>query len=64
MTLPWMVQNESLLIEQEEHGPGPKPPDRWHVKAMKLPVPPAVCAQYGQPRHYHQLGMPLADVAR
>ena len=36
-----MVQNESLLIEQEEHGPGPKPPDPWHVKAMKLPVPPA-----------------------
>jgi hypothetical protein len=35
-----MVQNESLLIEQEEHGPGPKPPDPWHVKAMKLPVPP------------------------
>lgn len=39
--MPWMVQNESLLIEQEEHGPGPKPPDPWHVKAMKLPVPPA-----------------------
>jgi hypothetical protein len=35
-----MVQSESTVITEEEHGPGPKLPDPCHVKIKKLPVPP------------------------
>jgi hypothetical protein len=37
-----MVQRESTVMTEEEHGPGPKLPDPWHVKTQTLPVQPAV----------------------
>jgi hypothetical protein len=50
MTLPWMVQNESLLIEQEEHGPGPKPPDPMGMKT---------CCSFQADHVWRELQLPL-----